>query len=109
MLTFVFVSTFILWALFGIIFPLYKRHQNATGWKRVALAVLVYSFVLLDVAYNATVGSLIFWQLPFGTKLWFIQTFSKRVAWNYTYKSGHRYRLAKYFRNLILRTDPEHF
>jgi hypothetical protein len=105
LLALIFASTFALWVLFSIIFPIYDHHRDAKGLARAALVVLVYSFVLLDVAYNLTIGSLLFWELP---DSW-AETFSERVQRNYLYSVRWRYRLARFFHKLITNIDREHF
>lgn len=108
------MSTLILWAAFAIVFPIYKKHMNATGLRKVALTALVSIFLVLDVVYNAIIGSILFLEPPTGRKFLLVETFSERVDETYDFYSkfnrGHwRFKLSGFFRRIILRTDPEHF
>ncbi len=75
---------------------------------------IVAIMYLYDVLLNMTLGSLVFWQLPFGysyytgRRCWTLSDRIQNIVVAYEYKSTLRYRLAYKLALFINAIDPNH-
>jgi len=83
-------STVVLWVLYVLAMSLYKARARGrlTGWKLWAGYAFVAVAYVIDVIYNATIASLLFWELPHE---W---TVTMRCNRHIETGSGWRYKLA---------------
>ena len=87
----IFLASIVLWVLFIMVANLYHNsYKNAKGLKRKAMIAFAYVFVTLDVIYNYTYASLIFWQLP----SWDHRTLTSRLKYNLAEETGWRFKLS---------------
>jgi hypothetical protein len=100
-----FSSVYLLWLFYLAIMNL-KRAKDAGTMTPVAL-VLGYGIavpgLLIDIAVNITVGTVLFLDVPRLSRL----TLSARMSWYYEHDTGWRRSLSEWFaRNLLNTYDP---
>lgn len=102
MITIIPVSTFIVWVLYLLAMSLYKARARGslTGWKLRAAQAFIAVCYLIDVVYNATIASLIFWEPP----RWQEWTLTRRCNRHLDEGIGWRYTLAAFLCRRLL--DP---
>lgn len=111
MIELIILSTLGLWLAFAVVFPVASWAKRQPKWVQIPIYPLVFAFLLLDVLYNAVIGSIVFLQPPSGRKYRWIETFSERIEEirDYESKRSWRYKLAGVFERIILSVDPNHF
>jgi hypothetical protein len=103
MIAFIFGSTLVAWVMYYIIMGLKKRKPEIMDnpMARVLAVLFVFAGVIVDVFYNLTVGSIIFFQIP--KQL----LFTTRLQDN-MYTGGWRSKLANTLCSVLDRLDPDH-
>ncbi len=102
-------TTAAMWILFVVVHNLYVWADNKPTAIKLAVEGIYQLFRVIDILFNLLTGSIWFLELPKGSPVWFIETFSDRLRRHYRHEArGWRKNLAALFREPINLVDEGH-